>query len=61
MLWRETTLYTKDEQAILDMTEEVTLIQNHLSEATYDNTRKLFNEKYIAEIHCRNYYYDYHN
>jgi len=48
--WRETQLYTEEEQAILTMTEEVTLIQNHLSKATYDNARKLFDEKYIAEI-----------
>lgn len=48
--WRETTLYTEEEQAILAITEEVTLIQNHLSKATYDNARKLFDEKYIAEI-----------
>lgn len=48
--WRETTLYTEEEQAILAMTEEVTLIQNHLSKSTYDNARKLFDEKYIAEI-----------
>lgn len=48
--WRETTLYTEEEQAILALTEEVTLIQNHLSKATYDNARKLFDEKYIAEI-----------
>ncbi|SHG42088.1 alkylhydroperoxidase AhpD family core domain-containing protein [Flavobacterium fluvii] len=48
--WRETTLYTEEEQAILAMTEEVTLIQNHLSKVTYDNARKLFDEKYIAEI-----------
>lgn len=48
--WRETTLYSEEEQAILAMTEEVTLIQNHLSNATYDNARKLFDEKYIAEI-----------
>ncbi|WP_333600190.1 carboxymuconolactone decarboxylase family protein [Flavobacterium sp.] len=48
--WRETQLYTEEEQAILAMTEEVTLIQNHLSKATYDNARKLFDEKYIAEI-----------
>ena len=48
--WRETTLYTEEEQAILALTEEVTLIQNHLSKATYDNARELFDEKYIAEI-----------
>jgi AhpD family alkylhydroperoxidase len=48
--WRETSLYTEEEQAILAMTEEVTLIQNHLSKTTYDTARKLFDEKYIAEI-----------
>ena len=48
--WRETTLYTEEEQAILAMTEEITLIQNHLSKATYDNARKLFDEKHIADI-----------
>jgi AhpD family alkylhydroperoxidase len=48
--WRETTLYTEEEQAILAMTEEITLIQNHLSKTTYNIARKLFDEKYIAEI-----------
>jgi AhpD family alkylhydroperoxidase len=48
--WRETNLYTDEEKAILAMTEEVTLIQNHLSKTTYDTARKLFDEKYIAEI-----------
>ncbi|THD30924.1 MAG: carboxymuconolactone decarboxylase family protein [Flavobacterium johnsoniae] len=48
--WRETQLYTEEEQAILAMTEEITLIQNHLSKATYDNARRLFDEEYIAAI-----------
>jgi AhpD family alkylhydroperoxidase len=48
--WRETNLYTEEEQAILAITEEVTLIQNHLSKTTYNIARKLFDEKYIAEI-----------
>lgn len=48
--WRETTLYTEEEQAILAMTEEVTLIEKHLSKATYNQAKKLFDEKYIAEI-----------
>lgn len=48
--WRETTLYTPEEQAILAMTEEITLIQNHLSQTTYDNAKKLFDETYIAQI-----------
>lgn len=48
--WRETTLYTPEEEAILAMTEEITLIQHHLSQATYDNAKKLFDETYIAQI-----------
>jgi alkylhydroperoxidase family enzyme len=48
--WRETTLYTEEEQTVLAMTEEVTLIQKHLSKVTYTTARKLFDEKYIAEI-----------
>ncbi|HEU4497388.1 MAG TPA: carboxymuconolactone decarboxylase family protein [Flavobacterium sp.] len=48
--WRETTLYTEEEQVILAMTEEVTLIQHHLSDATYESARKLFDKKYIAAI-----------
>jgi len=48
--WRETQLYTEEEQAILALTEEVTLIQNHVSKETYDNARKLFDEEYLAAI-----------
>ncbi|MBP4141829.1 carboxymuconolactone decarboxylase family protein [Flavobacterium sp. P4023] len=48
--WRETNLYTTEEQAILAMTEEVTLIQNKLSKATYEQAKSLFDERYIAEI-----------
>ena len=48
--WRETNLYTAEEQAILAMTEEVTLIQNKLSKATYEQAKSLFEERYIAEI-----------
>lgn len=48
--WRETNLYTQEEQVILSMTEEITLIQKHLSKVTYEHARKLFDEKYIAEI-----------
>jgi len=48
--WRETTLYTPEEQVILAMTEEITLIQNHLSQATYDNAKKVFDDNYIAQI-----------
>ena len=49
--WKETNLYTDEEKAILAMTEEVTLIQkNHLTQATYDNAKKYFDDNYIAAI-----------
>ncbi len=48
--WRESNLFNEEEKAILAMTEEVTLIQNHLSKATYDNAIKLFDKSYVAQI-----------
>lgn len=48
--WREADVYTEDEKAILALTEEVTMISNHVSEATYQNAAKLFDEKYLADI-----------
>ncbi|WP_306349752.1 carboxymuconolactone decarboxylase family protein [Flavobacterium sp. '19STA2R22 D10 B1'] len=48
--WRETTLFTKEEEAILALTEEVTLINQHVSDATYKAAATLFDEKYLAQI-----------
>ena len=48
--WREADVYTEEEKAILALTEEVTMINNHVSEATYQNAAKLFDEKYVADI-----------
>lgn len=48
--WKETNLYTEEEQAILALTEEVTLITNHVSDATFDRAAKLFDEHYLAQI-----------
>ncbi|WP_316802532.1 carboxymuconolactone decarboxylase family protein [Pedobacter nototheniae] len=48
--WRETTLFTEEEQAVLALTEEVTLISNHVSEATYQQVARFFNEEEIAQI-----------
>jgi AhpD family alkylhydroperoxidase len=47
--WRETPFFTEEEQAILALTEEVTLIQNRLSDATYSNAIKVLGEKYTAQ------------
>lgn len=49
--WKEVhDLYTEEEKAILAMTEEVTLIQHHLSDATYNKAVGLFGENYVAQI-----------
>ncbi|MEO5777033.1 MAG: carboxymuconolactone decarboxylase family protein [Flavobacterium sp.] len=49
--WKEVkNLYTEEEKAILAMTEEITLIQNHLSDATYNKAIQLFDENYVSEI-----------
>ena len=48
--WREADVYTEEEKAILALTEEVTLISNHVSDEVYQNAARLFDEKYLAEI-----------
>jgi AhpD family alkylhydroperoxidase len=50
--WREASkFFTEEEQIVLSMTEEVTLIhQNGLSSETYSRAAKLFTETQIAQI-----------
>ncbi|RYG00264.1 MAG: carboxymuconolactone decarboxylase family protein [Chitinophagaceae bacterium] len=49
--WRETSLFTPEEQAILMMTEEITNISHSgLSDATYKLAEKYFDKSYIAKI-----------
>ena len=48
--WRETTIFTEQEQAVLALTEQVTLINNHVTDEVYQNAANLFDEKYLAEI-----------
>ena len=48
--WRDTSLFTDEERAILALTEEITLISNHVSDATYQSAAKLFDEHYLAQI-----------
>jgi AhpD family alkylhydroperoxidase len=48
--WRETTLFTKKEEAVLALTEEVTRISNHVSDDTYNKAASLFNEHELAQI-----------
>ncbi|MFI0430028.1 carboxymuconolactone decarboxylase family protein [Mariniflexile sp. HMF6888] len=50
--WKEATkFFTKEEQTVLAMTEEITLIhQNGLSKATYEKAASVFTENQIAQI-----------
>ncbi|MBD8082357.1 carboxymuconolactone decarboxylase family protein [Chryseobacterium caseinilyticum] len=50
--WREATeLYTEEEQIIIAIAEEITLIsQKGLSEETYQKAKALFSESQIADI-----------
>lgn len=48
--WREADVYTEEEKAILALTEQVTLISNHVSDEVYQNAANLFDDKYLAEI-----------
>ena len=48
--WREADVYTEEEKTVLALTEEITLISNHVSEETYENAAKYYDEKSLAEI-----------
>lgn len=48
--WRETDLFSEEEQAILAMTEEVTLLPRGVSDETYERAAKLFDEQYLAQL-----------
>lgn len=49
-VWREADVFTEEEKAILALTEEVTMISNHVSDEVYQNAARLFSDKYLAEI-----------
>ncbi|MDF2454335.1 MAG: hypothetical protein K0R51_328 [Cytophagaceae bacterium] len=48
--WRETAYFSTADQAILALTEEVTLIHQHISEATYQKATDVLSEQQIAEV-----------
>lgn len=47
--WRDTPYFLPEEQALLALTEEVTLISDHVSEAAYKNAVDILGEKYVAQ------------
>jgi AhpD family alkylhydroperoxidase len=48
--WRDTPYFTEEEKAILALTEEVTLISNHVKEETYQAVARLFSQEQVAQI-----------
>ena len=48
--WRETPFFSEDERAILALTEEVTLISNHVKDETYAETAKVLDPSYLAQV-----------
>lgn len=48
--WRETTLFTAEEQAVLAMTEEVTFISKRVAAATYQQAVAALGEQYLAQV-----------
>jgi alkylhydroperoxidase family enzyme len=48
--WRETNLFTPEERAILQLTEEITNIQGHVSDQTYHEAINTLGEKLTAKV-----------
>src|ERR1700709_1095645 len=48
--WRDTQFFSEEEQAILALTEEVTLIQNHVKDETYATAAAVLDENYLADV-----------
>ena len=48
--WRDTTFFTEEERTILALTEEVTLISNHVSDETYTQAARVLSETYLAQV-----------
>lgn len=49
--WKETEIFTEEEKLILQMTEEITLIQQQgLTPKTYIKATELFTENYVAQL-----------
>lgn len=47
--WRDTDFYTNEEQVLLALTEEVTLIRKGVSDETYNKVATLFGEEVTAQ------------
>ncbi|MBK1896712.1 carboxymuconolactone decarboxylase family protein [Chryseobacterium paridis] len=47
--WRDTPFFTHEERVILALTEEVTLIGNHVKDETYQEALEALGESYLAQ------------
>lgn len=47
--WRDTPFFSDDERAILALTEEVTLITNHVKNETYQKALEQLGDSYLAQ------------
>lgn len=48
--WKETPFFDEQERAILQLTEEVTLIAGKVSDETYDRAATVLSETYLAHV-----------
>jgi len=49
--WKESPLFSEEERAVLQLTEEVTMISKHgVSDATYNAVLKFYSENQLAQI-----------
>lgn len=48
--WRDAPFFSEEEQAILALTEEVTLIGNHVKDETYARAEQFFEPAQLAQI-----------
>ena len=48
--WKEVTLYSEEEKALLALTESVTRITGHVSDEVYGEAARFFDEIYLAQI-----------
>ncbi|SEM78784.1 alkylhydroperoxidase AhpD family core domain-containing protein [Mucilaginibacter gossypiicola] len=48
--WRDAPFFTEEERAILALTEEVTLISNHVSDETYAKAAEVLTDTYLAQV-----------
>ena len=48
--WSETPFFSEEERIILALTEEVTLINNHVTDETYERAAQVLDENYLAQV-----------